>query len=304
MRPDLATQDETLLEAVPKYMALGTLLKAHPAEEGGERIIYLEASNEDPDYQREVMLQKALGESRDYYLRFGNIDLSHFTIIGARRGIPNFQDYEVGQPVDVRVTPERTFVKALLYRGESAQARNAAMVWDSLTQQTPPARWYASVGGAILHKAIQIDPETHERVAVIDRVRWTNTALDRTPVNLTVDTVSPVPIGVFAKSLGGYVLKDLTAGYGTDSAGLTGGAALRTQSLDGAAPRESVGSYWDFRDRMAAAIRRRAVAPNARAIAADAGARFGLEPSEAAEWTERFLRDLSDKIHSRNKVAQ
>jgi len=41
-------------------------------------------------------------------------------------------------------------------------------------------------------------------------------------------------VSTFAKSLGGFVIaKSLAAGYGTDSATLTGGSAVRVQSLDG-----------------------------------------------------------------------
>src|SRR5690606_15077846 len=95
--------DEHLLASVPDYISVGGLLKASPAEEGGERLLYIEASNEDVDHQNEVVLQKALAESADYYLRHGNVDLSHYTLIGPKAGIANFLEYEIGKPVEVRV---------------------------------------------------------------------------------------------------------------------------------------------------------------------------------------------------------
>lgn len=207
--------DAQLLAAVPEYVAFGGMLKASPMTEGDERILYLEASNEDVDHQGEIVMQKALSDSADYYLRHGNVDLSHYSLLGPKSGIPDFMSYEVGKPIAVRVDGRRTFVKAQLYRGDSPMAKNANMVWDSITKQSPPSRWYPSVGGAVLAKSIKIDPKTRERVAVIEKVRWNNIALDRCPVNKTVPEVSTAPVGVFAKSLGGFVLsKALEAGYG------------------------------------------------------------------------------------------
>ena len=289
--------DDVLLGAVPDFLSLPGLLKTSPVEESGERFLYFEASNEDVDHQGEVVLQKALAESSDFFLRHGNIDLSHFSLIGPKAGIPNYQEYEIGRPVDVQVDGTRTFVKSQLYRGDSAMARNANMVWDSLTQQNPPARWYPSVGGAVLAKSIRVDPASGQRVAVIEKVRWSNVALDRTPVNRTVPEVSMAPVGTFAKSLGAFVLaKDLMAGYGTDSASLTGGAALREQSLHGAKHDDGEGiiNYFDFREKLADAIKAGKV--GARPVSADlrrhAVKKFGLSEEHAAEIVSRFLRDL------------
>lgn len=291
--------DESLLAAVPEFISVGGLLKATPQEEAGRRIIYFEASNEDVDHQNEIILQKALSESSDYYLRHGNIDLSHFTILGPKSGIPNYMEYEIGRPTAVQVNGKRTFVKAELYQGDSPMARNANLVWDSLTKQTPASTWFPSVGGSVLSKSVKIDPKTGEKVAVIDRVRWNNTALDRCPVNKTVPTVSTAPVGTFAKSLGGFVIaKSLEAGYGTDSAALAGGAAMRKQSLDGV-----VHSYFDFRNKLAAQMRSGAAGknPGARELVTHAAKQFGVSPDQAAEWVERFMRDLKNGLNKRSE---
>lgn len=291
--------DESLLAAVPEFISVGGLLKATPQEEAGRRIIYFEASNEDVDHQNEVILQKALSESSEYYLRHGNIDLSHFTILGPKSGIPNYMEYEIGKPTAVQVNGKRTFVKAELYQGDSPMARNANLVWDSLTKQTPASTWFPSVGGSVLSKSVKIDPKTGEKVAVIDRVRWNNTALDRCPVNKTVPTVSTAPVGTFAKSLGGFVIaKALEAGYGTDSAAIAGGAAMRKQSLDGV-----VHSYFDFRNKLAAQMRSGAAGknPGARELVTHAAKQFGVSPDQAAEWVERFMRDLKNGLNKRSE---
>lgn len=279
--------DAQLLASVPDFISFGGMFKAAPMTEGDERILYLEASNEDVDHQGEVVMQKALSDSADYYLRHGNIDLSHYSLLGPKSGIPDFMSYEIGKPIAVRVDGQRTFVKAQLYRGDSPMAKNANMVWDSITKQSPPSRWYPSVGGAVLAKSIKIHPKTRERVAVIEKVRWNNIALDRCPVNKTVPEVSTAPVGVFAKSLGGFVLsKALEAGYGTDSVALEGGGALRRQSLHGA-------DYSRMREATAAAIRDGKIkTPAADAIVQYAATEFGLSLDEAAGFTERLMRDI------------
>lgn len=291
--------DVELLASVPDFISVGGLLKASPQEDGVRRILYFEASNEDVDHQNEVVLQKALAESSEYYLRHGNVDLSHFSLLGPKSGIPDYMTYEIGKPSAVQVNGKKTFVKAELYQGDSPMAKNANMVWDSLTKQRPPSSWFPSVGGAVLAKSVRVDQKTGEKVALIERVRWSNVALDRMPVNKTVPQVSMAPVGTFAKSLGGFVLiKGLEAGYGTDSATLTGGAATRKQSLDG-----RVHSYWDFRDRLAADMRSGAAGknPGARDLAAHAEKNFSLSSDEAAEWVERFVRDLKTGLNTRSK---
>lgn len=283
--------DSELLSTIPEHICVGTLLKARPHQDAGKRILYIEASNEDVDRQDEVVLQRALVESADYYLRHGNVDLSHYTLLGPKAGIPDYMSYEVGKPLEVRVDGKKTFIKAELYQGDSAMAHNADIVWDSLTKQVPPARWYASVGGSVLSKSIRVD-ELGNRVAVVDRVRWNNTALDRCPVNKTVGEVSTVPVGVFAKSLNGFVMKTLAAGYGTDSAVLDGGAALREQSLDG--------GYRKFRNKLSGLIRKGAFKGGAtgaeryRSLCALAEKSLGVPVAQACAWVDRFLTDLNN----------
>lgn len=271
------------------FVSIPYFLKAMPAEDGGARLLYIEASNEARDYQGEIVLAKALAESADYYRQFGNLDLDHITQIGPKVGIKDYALFEIGRPVDVRMKGDRTFVKAQLYRGEGQAAERANQVWDSLTKINPPARWYPSVGGQIIEKGAELDPKTRTVATVIKKVRWTNLALSKTPVNLAVPEVGTVPMAVFSKSLG-LVLKSEGLSIGTpttDSAAMTGGQALTGQSLD-----RKVQSYWDFRDRMARDLRRKQVHPVLTAMVEHAAEQFGLTKADAAGWTERFLADL------------
>lgn len=291
--------DDAMLCAAPEFVSLSGLLKATPATEGEDRVLYIEASNEDPDHQNEIILQKALAESAQYYLDHGNIDLSHFTILGPKVAGPNFLDFEIGKPVDVRMRDSRTFVKAILYRGESAMARNADTVWESLTKQSPAARWYPSVGGSVFkdYNSIRIDPDTGAKIVVIEKVRWNNIALDRNPVNKTVPVVTTAAQAVFAKSLNGFVLKALEASYSSNVASLTGGGALGKQSLDKTIKQTIPGGYWDFRERMAGDVKTgRIKSMNARGLVSHATGEYGVDASTAAEWVEAFLRDLHTNL--------
>lgn len=295
--------DQELLDATPSFLSIGEMLKATPVTEGDSRFIYMEASNESRDLQQEVTLQKALAESADYFLKFGNVDLEHFTILGrpnpqtGRKGFPDYEDYEIGRPVDVRFDGKRTFVKAQINSGDTEYASKANRFWASLTEINPPKTWYPSVGGAVLEKGIAVDPETGDRYSVITKVRWSNIGMSLTPVNPELVSCSTVPFGVLAKCLSpnGFDLrKSLTAGYGSDSAALTGGSALRTQSLDHVPQRMT---YAAFRDALAHEIGTGALdARDKQGMVREAGSRFGLSNADATRYVERFLDDLKRGI--------
>lgn len=292
--------DAQLLAGIPEYLSIGSMLKATPRMDGGQRIVYFEASNEGLDQQGEVVAAKALADSAEYFKRYGNIDIDHYTLIGAKAGIPDYPMYEIGRPVDVRQTGKTTFVKAEIYAGSGPAAERANQFWSSLTEITPPARWYPSVGGSVLEKGVEIDPDTKMRKAIIKKVRWNNIGVSKTPVNQHISSCATVPVGAFAKcwtAAGLDLAKALEAGYGTDSATLSGGAAVRKQSLDG-----RVHSYFDFRNKLAGDMRSGAAGknPGAREMVAHAQSKFGLPEDEAAEWVERFMRDLKNGLNKRS----
>ena len=298
--------DAQLLAGIPEYLSIGTMLKATPHMDGGQRIVYFEASNEGLDQQSEVIAAKALAESAEYFKRYGNIDIDHFTLLGksnpqmGRPGIPGAELYEIGRPLDVRQDGKTTFVKAQIYSGQGPAAENANMFWSSITDLNPPQRWYPSVGGSVLAKSVEIDSKTKLRKAIVSKVRWNNIGVSKTPVNQHVGTCATIPLGAFAKSWGASGLdfaKALEAGYGTDSATLTGGSAMREQSLDG-----RVHSYFDFRNKIARAMRSGDIGknPGARELVAHAATKFSLAPDQAAEWVERFMRDLKNGLNKRS----
>lgn len=280
------------------FVSFELMLKARPAVEAGARFIYFEASNEGVDQQGERVLAAALKESKDHFLKFGNIDIDHYTMIGPRAGITDYQSYEIGQPVDVQFRGERTFVKARLYEGNTPLASRANEVWESMTALNPPAKWYPSVGGAILGKSQQVDPKSGDKVTLIEKVRWTNVGLSRTPVNQHLPTATAHAVGTFAKSLNGFVLKALEASYETDSTALVGGGALGVQSLDKGGKQPV--SYFQFRDGLAGALLNGTLLDQTeRGLTNWTATTFGMSSDEATDWVSRFLRSLT--THRRHK---
>jgi hypothetical protein len=185
-------------------------LRARAAQEAGRRILWMEPSTEHVDTMGDVVVQDALRASAEHFLKFGNIDIDHLSMIGHKLGL-NPREWEIGRPIDVDTKRKRIAVRAEVYRGHE----KADWFWATLTKQVPPMVWYPSVGGLM--------PQRENNRVV--KLLWVNIGLSRTPVNQHVEPVKLSPTE-FARAV--------TAGYGTDSAQLTGGAALRRQSLAGA----------------------------------------------------------------------
>lgn len=219
-------------------------LKARPVEEGGRRYVFCEASNENWDQQKERILKSALLGSKELFLRQGNIDIDHMTVLGWALKVPNPHSYEIGLPLEVRESPGGVFVKGEIYRGQE----KADWWWRTQTEQSPAMRWFPSVYGHSSEddkrKVFDAASGTHRDVIV--RARWKGLAFAKTPQNLSVPGVSVQPFGAFAKAaiaaldgptcVGDHcdcVRKAVEgASYATDSTALSGGAALRGQSLD------------------------------------------------------------------------
>jgi hypothetical protein len=292
--------EEQLLASVPDFLSIECMLKATPAQEGGKRFIYFEAANEGRDQQDEVVLAKALEESADHYMRYGNVDLDHKSMpsVAKMYGIERPELWEIGSPVDVRFDGSSTFVKSQLFSGDTPLAENANLVWDGMTRLNPPRRYYPSVGGKVLAKSFKIDPQTGDKVGVVSKVRWTNVAISQHPVNQHVGGVAIIPFGVLAKSWsaadGFNMTKALEASYATDARAKTGGSAMGVQSFDkGKAPV----SYFDFREQMSRAIKHGVVdSMSADGLVSYSAGNFGLSYDEAVEWVDRFLGDLKSGL--------
>ena len=184
------------------------LCKSSTAIEGGERVLYMEASNQARDVQNETILVDALEGSKDYFLKYGRIDLDHATVwqmIREQKLDPhNPYAREIGRPLDVRFTRGSDGPKAMVKFGifksttkDNEFTKAADWFWNSL-QVTPPVRWYPSVAGSLLPGG-RVDQPDGRRV--IKAMRWHSVAMTRNPVNPEVGQVSTVPLEVFCKAL-------------------------------------------------------------------------------------------------------
>jgi len=192
----------------PFYCPLGSfIIKSDPQD---EHIIYLEASNEEPDTQKEVVFMKALEQEAESYLTKGIVSWDHLHKI---EGDPK---YIIGEPLDVKFSNSKTFVKARLYEGvEMAESVRRLAKANS-------TKLGASIGGFIRKR----EP-VNDSLSGISGVMWDEVAITYKPVNSsTMGRVSLIPMEVFNKAL--------MAGSGINPAEFSGGRALIGESLQGA----------------------------------------------------------------------
>lgn len=235
----------------------GTFWKATPHVEGGKRFVYCEPSNEATDMDNERMLRQALMDSAEYFLSKGNLDIEHLTLLGLQKGLQNPRQYEIGRPIDLKFDDGRTFVKGEIYQGVGQELEQANFFWKSITEFVPAMPWFPSVGGHIRDTGMIHPKGSPNPVKAIKKVYWNNIGFAREPVNPTVPGVSVIPMGSFAKCWIGAgstleytpVLKTIQAGYGTSLPDLTGGGAIRRESLHG------IANYAPAADRLIAAMK-------------------------------------------------
>jgi len=199
------------------YLQLN-LLKSIETDKKGNYILWAEASNEELDQDEQIVLQKALWESRDYFLKNGIISLDHRHLVNDRSD-PNWHPtkYIIGEPLDVVKKGLKTFVKFRLYKSSPIVKDLIAKIRDGST------RIKTSIGGKILKIIKEYSHRLGKSVEKIAKVLWNELAITWKPVN---DTLAPITAEAFVKSL--------STGYETDSAKITGGQALIPQDLEGA----------------------------------------------------------------------
>jgi hypothetical protein len=190
-----------------------TLMKAE--EEGSKWVVYLEASNENEDREREVTVMKALKKASDFYLTHGVISWDHQHKPDVRRNYPGDPQCIIGEPTDVAFSSSRsTLVKGILYK----KNQKAQGVMENMMSRT--TRFGASVSGYVLKKSVS------ENANYITEVFWDDTAVTYKPVNdTTMGHATLTPFAEFAKAL--------MAGAGINAAEFTGGRALVPESLRG-----------------------------------------------------------------------
>ncbi|MGP1445421.1 hypothetical protein [Treponema sp.] len=204
------------------YLDLEIRKSKGKVDDFGNYLFEVEASNENLDLQNQIVLQNALMESKEEFLRGGVISYNHLHKRKDEQGNVIADDSMIiGEPIDVQFdeATKKTIVKGKLY----ATNEKAKDIIKMLKAGSTRVR--ASVGG-IFPKVIK---NVKTGVEKVTHVLWNDLALTTMPVNNTVG------YAVFAKSMTAAefveflpieIKKSLYAGYSTDSATTTGGQAL------------------------------------------------------------------------------
>lgn len=196
------------------------LSKSIQTDSFGNWIIEAEASNENLDFDGQVVLQRALSGSKDYFLQNGVISYDH-RHLNPDPSDPTWspEKYIIGEPISVESRGSRTFVKAKLYKSNEIAQEIVKKLQDG------SSRLKTSVGGRAPQVAKEWVPKLGKAVEKVVSVLWDELAITFKPVN---QTLSPVALS------SEQFVKSLSAGYGTDSASMTGGRAMVPEDLEGA----------------------------------------------------------------------
>ncbi len=176
-----------MLDTSEYIVDIPAIVKAHKTENGARKISF-EASNETVDSEGDVILQKALLESANTFLK-GFVDFDHLGEIGARYSL-NPQDYIVGRPTRVfDMGNKRTGVEAELFKGHP----KADEIWEDLTKGRGEP-WRESIygfphpdGGLVdIRKSQDIENPYGATRFLVNRLVWKSIALTQVPVNFSI----------------------------------------------------------------------------------------------------------------------
>ncbi len=211
------------------YLNLVIRKSAGKTDEFGNYIFEVEASNENVDLQDQIVLQNALMESKDEFLRGGVISYDHLHKQTDANGLViSDPSMVIGEPIDVTfdTKTKSTVVKGILY----ATKEKAEEIIKLLKAGSTRVR--ASIGG-IFPKVVK-NAETG--IETITHVLWNDLALTVAPVNNSVGSatlVKSLSAQEFVSSLPLEIKKSLSAGYGTDANAMNGGWALIPENVGG-----------------------------------------------------------------------
>lgn len=209
---------ENYIEKSLSNVYIPLLIKSIGEEDAdGNFIFEVEASNENLDLDKQNIQQKALINSKDFFISNGVVSDDHQHKRYDKNGnVISDKSKIIGEPISVRTEGTRTFVKGKLY-GSIAAAQDFIKLLKAHS-----SRVKASVGGIM--PTIRKNPDGTETVTAF---RWNDLALTCSPVNHTVGSA------VFAKSMSNVdFCKALSAGYGTDGTAMTGGMAFQNEDLE------------------------------------------------------------------------
>ena len=161
------------------------LKSAVKKDKDGNYLFEVEASNENLDLDNQRVQQKALLDSKDYFLSNGVISDDHLHHYKDENGKSHDDKTKIiGEPIDIYTKGTRTFVKGKLYGNVEAAKPYINMLKAHST------RVKASVGG--FNAIVQKNSNGSQTVKAF---HWNDLALTCSPVNYTVGSAR------FAKSM-------------------------------------------------------------------------------------------------------
>jgi hypothetical protein len=186
------------ITADPIIIGFPTIVKAAIGADG-QRLIELEASNENKDSEGDIILQKALLDAAPHYLQCGHIDIDHYSELGRNPaynylGIKDPDGWIIGVPTDVKdFGSGRTGIKAEIYKGKDGVSDPSKhkydMFWESL-QTNPPARWFASIYGFPGPDTIKGGGDPYRYL--VKSFDWRSTAVTRNPINKNIESTARI----------------------------------------------------------------------------------------------------------------
>lgn len=202
-------------------------------DENGNPIIIIEASNENMDYQGEIVKRSALMNSKDYFLKNGVISFDHKHLPSPANYAYdpkwNAEKYILGKPLEVWEVKNKEGEKVVKVKAVLSRSNDIAReIIKKLADNIGTVK--ASVGGRRVTKATQMDAKTFKDAPTIISVEWDEVALTFKPVNQTLGATTLCP-----KDFDDYkdFVKALTAGGSADPSSMgTGGNTLQSQGVE------------------------------------------------------------------------
>ncbi|WP_157202983.1 hypothetical protein [Calidithermus chliarophilus] len=295
----------------------------------GQRLVYFETSREGvTDREGEDIAADALWDSRELFLRQGNLDLNHWSWLGNPPGSGMRPEYVIGQPLDVAREGGSIFVLGEIAQkappppaeavpGMPAGSSWADWFWHTVSVQNPPMRWFPSVFGNIApHATVEVELRDGRSVRLIKGpLEWFSVGFAQRAQHPELPAVSTTPLGAFAMSADRPTLvpgvpevavlpyaafakavqgaQAVMAGYGLEGkAGLSGVGAVRRESLEG--------RYERHKRRVLGKLLRREIDGSLEGVA-DAFMKCGFSKGEARHCAIRLGQELDTLVNSRRR---
>ncbi len=206
-----------MISAEAYIIPLEVTIKARADDGSGKRIVEVEASSEKVDAQGDVVLQKALMDSADSFVKSGHLDLDHYSEIGHRLGLKDPSSYIVGRPIEVNdLGGKRTGVVGEIMRSKDGtfdpNDNKYDGFWKTL-QSDPPVHWLASIYGfpSDIENCTEKSCANGATRFVVKAIDWRSLAFTRKPVNTSLKGYAKI---VTAKSFADEIQKDMMSPLG------------------------------------------------------------------------------------------